>query len=111
MLPSDKTWPFLLRFPVSAFGMCLGMSSQAILWKSIAIAASTRFLHITLRTNLVLWCVSVALTCVVSALYACKIVFYFEAVRREYYHPIRVNFFFAPWIACLFLAIDRKSVV
>ncbi|KAK3159665.1 hypothetical protein QOZ80_1BG0049550 [Eleusine coracana subsp. coracana] len=105
ILPSDKTWPFLLRFPVSAFGMVLGMSSQAILWKRVAISASTRFLHITVKINLVLWCVSVALMCVVSALYACKLVFFFEAVRREYYHPIRVNFFFAPWIACLFLAI------
>ncbi|KAG8045783.1 hypothetical protein GUJ93_ZPchr0008g13778 [Zizania palustris] len=105
VLPSDKTWPFLLRFPVSAFGMCLGMSSQAVLWKNMAISTSTRFLHITTKVNLVLWCVSVALMCVVSALYACKVVFYFEAVRREYYHPIRVNFFFAPWITCLFLAI------
>ncbi|KAI9073538.1 hypothetical protein K1719_044486 [Acacia pycnantha] len=26
-------------------------------------------------------------------------------VRREYYHPIRVNFFFAPWIALLFLVL------
>ncbi|KAI5006080.1 hypothetical protein ZWY2020_033323 [Hordeum vulgare] len=111
VLPSNKTWPFLLRFPVSAFGMCLGMSSQAILWKNIAISASTRFLHITLRTNLVLWCVSVALMCLVSALYACKVIFYFEAVRREYYHPIRVNFFFAPWIACLFLAIGVPELV
>lgn len=32
-------------------------------------------------------------------------ILYFEAVRREYYHPIRVNFFFAPWIALLFLAL------
>ncbi|XP_066316867.1 S-type anion channel SLAH2-like isoform X1 [Miscanthus floridulus] len=111
ILPSDKTWPFLLRFPVSAFGMCLGMSSQAILWKRIAISASTRFLHITVKINLVLWCVSVALMLAVSALYACKLVFYFEAVRREYYHPIRVNFFFAPWIACLFLAIGVPDLV
>ncbi|KAL5220864.1 hypothetical protein ABZP36_025577 [Zizania latifolia] len=111
VLPSDKTWPFLLRFPVSAFGMCLGMSSQAILWKNMAISTSTRFLHITTKVNLVLWCVSVALMCVVSALYACKVVFYFEAVRREYYHPIRVNFFFAPWITCLFLAIGVPQSV
>ncbi|GAY45613.1 hypothetical protein CUMW_090690 [Citrus unshiu] len=26
-------------------------------------------------------------------------------IRREYYHPIRVNFFFAPWVALLFLAL------
>ncbi|KAF0921171.1 hypothetical protein E2562_039221 [Oryza meyeriana var. granulata] len=111
VLPSDKTWPFLLRFPVSAFGMCMGMSSQAILWKNIAISTSTRFLHITVKINLVLWCVSMALMCVVSALYACKVVFYYEAVRREYYHPVRVNFFFAPWISCLFLAIGVPPLV
>ncbi|XP_062181434.1 S-type anion channel SLAH2-like [Phragmites australis] len=105
VLPSDKTWPFLLRFPVSAFGICLGVSSQAILWKTIATSAPTTFLHVTTKVNLVLWCVSVALMCAITAIYALKLVFFFEAVRREYYHPIRVNFFFAPWIACLFLAI------
>ncbi|XP_026661154.1 S-type anion channel SLAH2-like isoform X2 [Phoenix dactylifera] len=46
VLPEDQKWPFLLRFPISAF-----------------------------------------------------------AVRREYYHPVRINFFFAPWIAGLFLAL------
>ncbi|XP_062208282.1 S-type anion channel SLAH3-like [Phragmites australis] len=111
VLPSDKTWPFLLRFPVSAFGMGMGMSSMAILWKRIAISASTRFLHMTLKINLVLWCISVAFMFVLSMLYALKVVFYFEAVRREYYHPIRVNFFFAPWIACLFLAIGVPELV
>uniref|UniRef100_A0A0E0C281 Uncharacterized protein n=1 Tax=Oryza meridionalis TaxID=40149 RepID=A0A0E0C281_9ORYZ len=105
VLPSDKTWPFLLRFPVSAFGICLGVSSQAILWKTVATSTPTRFLHVTTKVNLVLWCVSLALMCVIAAIYACKVVFFSEAVRREYYHPIRVNFFFAPWIACLFLAI------
>ncbi|KAK8456829.1 hypothetical protein SEVIR_3G080000v4 [Setaria viridis] len=105
VLPSDKTWPFLLRFPVSAFGICLGVSSQAILWKTIATSAPTMFLHVGTKVNLVLWCISVALMCATAAVYALKIAFFFEAVRREYYHPIRVNFFFAPWIACLFLAI------
>ncbi|KAG2615697.1 hypothetical protein PVAP13_3NG042200 [Panicum virgatum] len=105
VLPSDKKWPFLLRFPVSAFGICLGVSSQAILWKTIATSAPTTFLHVGARANLVLWCISVALMCAITAVYALKVAFFFEAVRREYYHPIRVNFFFAPWIACLFLAI------
>ncbi|KAG8067525.1 hypothetical protein GUJ93_ZPchr0005g15477 [Zizania palustris] len=111
VLPSDKTWPFLLRFPVSAFGICLGVSSQAILWKTIATSAPTTFLHVTTKVNLVLWCVSVALMCIISAIYGAKVVFFFEAVRREYYHPIRVNFFFAPWIACLFLVIGVPSSV
>ncbi|CAN6342614.1 unnamed protein product [Urochloa humidicola] len=105
VLPSDTTWPFLLRFPISAFGIPMGVSSQAILWKVIALSVPTTFLHVTSKVNLVLWCVAAALMVAVSATYACKVALYFEAVRREYYHPIRVNFFFGPWIACLYLAI------
>ncbi|RZC71013.1 hypothetical protein C5167_034212 [Papaver somniferum] len=105
VLPEDKQWPFLLRFPISSFGICLGVSSQAILWKTIATSSSTSFLHVSIGINLVLWCISVALVSIVSLIYLLKIIFYFEAVRREYYHPIRVNFFFAPWITLLFLVL------
>lgn len=111
VLPDDKTWPFLLRFPISSFGIILGVSSQAIMWKALATSATTKFLHISLDVNLVLWCISVALMAIVSFTYALKIIFYFEAVRREYYHPIRVNFFFAPWIALLFLALGLPPSV
>lgn len=85
--------------------MCLGVSSQAILWKTLASSDSTKFLHISLVINTILWIISVALVVIISLIYLMKIVLYFEAVRREYYHPIRVNFFFAPWIALLFLAL------
>lgn len=105
ILPEDKTWPFLLRFPVSSFGVCLGVSSQAILWKTLAYSPATSFLHVSLIVNLVLWLISVALMFTITVIYALKLTFYFEAVRREYYHPIRVNFFFAPFIALLFLAL------
>ncbi|XP_066365035.1 S-type anion channel SLAH2-like [Miscanthus floridulus] len=102
-LPDGETWPFLLRFPVSAFGMCLGVSSQAMLWKSLQSEPSMAFLHVSPAVNQALWWVSVALTAFVSSVYLLKAVFYFEVVRREFCNPIRVNFFFAPWVACLFL--------
>nr|XP_043634356.1 S-type anion channel SLAH2-like [Erigeron canadensis] len=105
VLPEDRKWPFLLRFPISAFGMCLGVGSQTVLWKNLALSTSTHFLHISRRVNYALWCISILLFAVVASAYLLKVIFYFEAVRREYYHPIRVNFFFAPWIALLFLAI------
>ncbi|KAI3425423.1 AAA domain-containing protein [Psidium guajava] len=111
VLPDDKQWPFLLRFPISSFGICLGVSSQAIMWKTLATSPSMKFLHVSLTINLILWCISVALVAVVSSTYLLKLIFYFEAVRREYYHPIRVNFFFAPWIALLFLALGVPSSV
>ncbi|XP_028786675.1 S-type anion channel SLAH2 isoform X1 [Neltuma alba] len=105
VLPQNERWPFLLRFPISSFGICLGVSSQAILWKTLATSPSTEFLHISLEVNLVLWIISIALVASIFTMYLLKIIIYFEAVRREYYHPIRVNFFFAPWIALLFLAL------
>ncbi|KAL4574790.1 hypothetical protein LXL04_021628 [Taraxacum kok-saghyz] len=109
ILPDDKKWPFLLRYPISSFGICLGVSSQAIMWKNLASTHSTHFLHISPNVNLILWYISVVLFAVVAVTYLLKMVLYFEAVRREYYHPIRVNFFFAPWIALLFLAIGVPS--
>ncbi|XP_051123053.1 S-type anion channel SLAH2-like isoform X2 [Andrographis paniculata] len=110
-LPDDKTWPFLLRFPVSSFGICLGVSSQAIMWKTLASVDSTKFLHVNIDVNLILWLISVALVVIISIIYGLKVIFYFEAVRREYYHPIRINFFFAPWIALLFLALGVPPAI
>lgn len=111
VLPEDKRWPFLLRFPISSFGICLGVSSQAILWKTLAVSPSTGFLHVSPTINVVLWFTSIVVTAIVSFIYSLKLIFYFEAVQREYYHPIRVNFFFAPWIVLLFLAIGVPPVL
>ncbi|CAA0404478.1 unnamed protein product [Arabidopsis thaliana] len=105
VLPNDKKWPFLLRYPISTFGMCLGVSSQAIMWKTLATAEPTKFLHVPLWINQGLWFISVALILTIATIYLLKIILFFEAVRREYYHPIRINFFFAPFISLLFLAL------
>ncbi|VVA11209.1 Hypothetical predicted protein [Prunus dulcis] len=77
LLPEDKQWPFLLRYPF------LHLASASVL------AAKLFF----------------ALVAIVACIYLLKVILYFEAVRREYYHPVRVNFFFSPWIALLFLAL------
>jgi tellurite resistance protein TehA-like permease len=114
LVPLDRRWPFLLRFPVSSFGICLGLGSQSILWKTLAAAAlannnnsNTNNLFISFFTiaNLVLWSSTVLALVGVSGTYLCKCWFYMEAVRREYYHPVRVNYFFAPWIAAMFVAL------
>nr|VDD27111.1 unnamed protein product [Brassica oleracea] len=108
VLPSEQTWPFLLCFPISTFGVCLGVGSQAIMWKTLATAKPTKFLHflhVPLWIHRSLWFISVALVLIIATIYHLKIILYFEAVRREYYHPIRINFFFAPFISLLFLAL------
>ncbi|CAL9753462.1 unnamed protein product [Musa acuminata subsp. burmannicoides] len=105
LLPKDEVWPFLLRFPVGCFGICLGLGSQAILWGALSSSPAMAFLRVSPIINLALWLLALAILVSVSVAYTLKCVFYFEAIRREYFHPVRVNFFFAPWIACMFLAI------
>ncbi|KAJ6701611.1 GUARD CELL S-TYPE ANION CHANNEL SLAC1 [Salix koriyanagi] len=106
LLPKDEKWPFLLRFPIGCFGICLGLSSQAVLWRALAASPATQFLHITPFINLALWLLALAALISVSFTYILKCIFYFEAVKREYFHPVRVNFFFAPWVVCMLLAIS-----
>uniref|UniRef100_A0ACD5UUJ0 Uncharacterized protein n=1 Tax=Avena sativa TaxID=4498 RepID=A0ACD5UUJ0_AVESA len=105
LLPKDEVWPFLLRFPIGCFGVCLGLGSQAILWGALATSPAMRFLRVTPMINVVVWLLAVAVLVATSITYALKCVFYFEAIRREFFHPVRVNFFFTPSIAAMFLAI------
>ncbi|KAL3619370.1 Guard cell S-type anion channel slac1 [Castilleja foliolosa] len=111
LLPKDEKWPFLLRFPIGCFGICLGLSSQAILWRVLSTSQATKFLHITPLINLSIWLLALCFLIAVFITYTLKCVFYFEAVKREYFHPVRVNFFFAPWIVCMFLAIGVPSQI
>lgn len=105
LLPKDELWPFLLRFPIGCYGICLGLSSQAVLWRALSTSPATKFLHIPPFINLSLWLLALAVLVSVSITYLLKCIYYFEAVKREYFHPVRVNFFFAPWVVCMFLAI------
>ncbi|KAE8710838.1 Guard cell S-type anion channel SLAC1 [Hibiscus syriacus] len=111
LLPKDEIWPFLLRFPINCFGICLGLSSQAVLWRALSTSPATKFLHVTPFINLFIWLLSLAVLVSVSITYMLKCIHYFEAVKREYFHPVRVNFFFAPWVVCMFLAIGIPPVL
>lgn len=111
LLPCDQRWPFLLRFPIVSFSICLGLGSQTILWKTLAMSSSMRFLHIPLAINLILWCLSLFAFMAIFITYTLKCLFYYTAVCCEYYHPVRINFFFAPWIGCMFLAIGLPPCI
>lgn len=111
LLPKEEQWPFLLRFPIGCYGICLGLSSQAVLWLALAKSPATHFLHIPPMINLIIWLLALVALVSVSFTYMLKCIFYFEAVKREYFHPVRVNFFFAPWVVCMFLAISVPPVL
>ncbi|KAJ7524960.1 hypothetical protein O6H91_17G029600 [Diphasiastrum complanatum] len=111
LIPLDQRWPFLLRFPISIFGIPMGLGSQTMLWKNLALSPAMHFLHIPMSVNLILWYLAVVSLGIIFATYGMKCIFYFQAVRREYYHPVRVNYFFAPWISCMFLTLGLPQSI
>lgn len=70
-----------------------------------------QFMHIPRHINLVLWWLALMALFAVFTTYILKCFFYFEAVRREFFHPVRINFFFAPWIACMMLTLGIPPAV
>lgn len=104
MLPSDELWPFFLRFPIGVFRISLGLGCQSILWRDLHKVPCMRFAHIPPTIFIVTWWPALLTLILLFLLYLCKCVVYLEAVRREFYHPVRVNYFFTPCIAAMFLA-------
>ncbi|KAI5082280.1 hypothetical protein GOP47_0002023 [Adiantum capillus-veneris] len=111
LLAVDKLWPFPLRFPVGCFSICLGIGSQTILWKTLSTAHSMQFTHIPKHINIIVWCSAILIFFMVYTTYFVKCLFYGEAVRREFFHPVRINFFFAPWIACMLLTMGTPPAI
>ena len=106
-LPLDAKWPFLLRFPISWFGISIGLASQAYLWKTLAkyLPCIEIVLHFINQMNMVVWTMAISSLIIIAYTYLMKCFLYFEAVKQEFRDIVRSNFFFAPWVACLFLAL------
>ncbi|KAH8967439.1 hypothetical protein BDL97_03G078000 [Sphagnum fallax] len=105
LLPSDELWPFLLRFPIGVFRISLGLGCQSILWRDLhELQCMQRFVYVPYVISEVIWWLALATLLLLTIIYIAKCVVYYEAVRREFYHPVRVNYFFTPWITALFLA-------
>ncbi|KAH7416038.1 hypothetical protein KP509_14G072400 [Ceratopteris richardii] len=45
-LSADEQWPFLMRFPVSCFSICMGFGIQTVLWKTLSTIKWLPFMHI-----------------------------------------------------------------
>ncbi|XP_078439078.1 S-type anion channel SLAH3-like isoform X2 [Wolffia australiana] len=81
------------------------MGSQSVLWKTLSKSHSTEFKGISPAMNLLVWGTTLLLLAILSLAYALKTIFYFKAIQSEFYHPVRMNFFFAPFVACLFIVL------
>ena len=109
----DEEWSFVLRFKVVVFGVSLGLAGQAGLWKILAHSEMTRRFGIPSFINEVLWIVGLLVLVASTICYVIKGIRWSGAVYREFIHPLRVNFFAAPFIAAmlLLLATPQRFII
>ena len=92
-------------FPIMMYAMVMGMSGLTIMYQKAAL-----WLAFNERIGTVLMLLSTALFIVISLIYLGKFIKYTEVVKKEFSHPIRLNFFAAISISMLMLAIIYKEV-
>ncbi len=80
--------PRLQYFPISFFASVLGMAGT-----TIALQRAERFLGLPFSISGILLVVSLAIFVVVATFYVLKAVRYPDAIKREFAHPVKINFF------------------
>lgn len=86
----------LKNFPISFLAVCLGLIGFTLAWQK---AEQILKLPFILSKGLLYF--SIAVICVIFIIYAAKIIKFPQEVRKEFNHPIKLNFY--PIIAKLFL--------
>lgn len=91
-------------FPIMMFAIVMGMSGLTIMYQKAG-----QWLGFPLIVGNTLMWITGALFLVVAGLYLTKWVRYPAMVKKEYSHPVRINFFAAVSISMLMLAIIFKE--
>ncbi|KAJ3692332.1 hypothetical protein LUZ60_012682 [Juncus effusus] len=116
-LPSPSTTIFstgtdfsiLTRFHAGYFRISLALSSQALLWKTLAepttnpLSLSTLIQTIPSFAFILLWSLALLTLSILCLLYLARCLLKFKNVRAELAHHVGMNYLFAPWISFLLL--------
>ncbi|MDD2382727.1 MAG: SLAC1 anion channel family protein [Sulfurospirillaceae bacterium] len=91
-------------FPIMMYAIVMGMSGITIMYQKAAL-----WLGFPSVIGMILMVVTTTIFIAVSILYCIKFLKYRPVVKKEFSHPIRINFFAAVSISMLMLAIIYKE--
>ncbi|AOO64513.1 SLAC1 anion channel family protein [Sulfurospirillum halorespirans] len=91
-------------FPIMMYATVMGMSGLTIMYQKAAL-----WLGFSALIGEVLMAITTLLFGVISVIYITKFLKYRAAVKKEFSHPVRINFFAAVSISMLMLAIIYKE--
>ena len=101
------------RFPITAFGICLGLAGSSIMWNAVA---STPFTRRALgdgasAMNWAVWSAACVVYGLVMAAFAAMVWYHPAAVRREWEDPVLSYFFVGPHISLLMICLGTPEEV
>jgi len=94
----------LKNFPIMMFAIVMGMGGLTITYQKAHL-----WLGISPYYGVVLSCITCIIFVIVSCIYLLKFFKYKDTVKKEFSHPIRINFFAAISISLLMLTIIFKE--
>ncbi|KHG34653.1 SLAC1 anion channel family protein [Sulfurospirillum sp. MES] len=101
MILSDR----IKNFPIMMFAIVMGLSGLTIVYQKAALWLGFPSFIATLSVVIV-----TAIFAIIATLYGLKCLFFFEEVKHEFAHPIRINFFAAFSISLLLLSIVYHDI-
>lgn len=101
LLPSNR----LQFFPIMMFAIVMGLSGLTIVFQK-----AHEILGLNVLISNVLLVVDSFVFVLIILTYMAKILKYFDEVKKEFSHPIRINFFAASAISFLLVSIAYHSV-
>ncbi|ACF46276.1 MAG: SLAC1 anion channel family protein [Prosthecochloris sp.] len=102
--PSHETPLRLQNFHITFFAIVLGMAGFSLAVQKVGGQNGTGLLPILETPATVLLYITIALFALVALIYLLKIVKYPSSLRKEFNHPVKINFF--PLIAKIFLVLS-----
>ena len=101
MIASDR----IKYFPIMMFAIVMGLSGLTIVYQK-----ATLWLGFpSMLASLLVVAVSIIFLIIVT-LYGLKIILFFDEVKKEFSHPVRINFFAAASISLLLLSIIYHDI-
>lgn len=91
-------------FPIMMYAIVMGMSGLTIMYQKASV-----WLGFPSLIGMVLMAITTVIFGIISILYITKFFKYAPAVKKEFSHPVRINFFAAVSISMLMLAIIYKE--
>ena len=91
-------------FPIMMYAIVMGMSGLTIMYQKAGV-----WLGFPSLIGMVLMVITTVIFCIISIIYITKFLKYAPAVKKEFSHPVRINFFAAVSISMLMLAIIYKE--